>query len=345
MSKTNAPTTTTTTTTTTSKTTTNKSAATTKKNTKSVTANANATQTQSQTQSQTQTQAQTVQPQSQIVQATQTPPQPQVNSDYLLEIHTVQVQGFKGTLEAIKDLLHQCNIHFDKTGMKIKSVDGNHVALVHVRFDADNFDKYHCEREMSIGIDIGNTLKVLKNVTQNDTLQLFIRKDNLDEAGIRIQNADKGSIHEFFVKLLDIDDNDIDIPETDFTSIITMPSADLHSLFKLYKEFSTQVDIKSVGEQVFFKFDGDETRGTTCLQNNENGMVVQKCNIGDDDKKDEVVQAKFLSKYLVIFTKAYNLSNTVEILLKNNYPMVLKYAIADLGTLKFCLAPVVDKEN
>lgn len=260
--------------------------------------------------------------------------------DYILEVHTVQVQAFKGTLEAIKDLLNDCNIHFDSNGMKIKSIDGKHVALVHVRYDGKRFDKYYCERDLSIGINIANTLKVLKNVTQNDTLQLFVNRDNFDKAGIRIQNAEKGAVHEFFIKLMDLDDNDIDIPETEFSSIITMPSNDLHTLCKQYKEFSDKVDIKSVADKVIFSFEGDETNGQSILHNNENGLIVQKC--GDTDEEDEIVQAKFLLKYLVLFSKAYNLSNTVEIFLKNDYPMVLKYSIADLGTLKFCLAPMVE---
>jgi len=260
------------------------------------------------------------------------------SDEYVLEVHTVQVQAFKGTLEAIKDLLNECNIHFDSTGMKIKSIDGKHVALVHVRYNGDKFDRYYCERDLAIGINIANTLKVLKNVSQNDTLQLFVKRDNYDQAGIRIQNADKGVVHEFYIKLMDLDDNDIDIPETEFSSIITMPSNDLHTLCKQYKEFADKIDIKSVGDKVIFSFTGEDTNGQSIMHNHENGLIVQKC----DDNNDEIVQAKFLLRYLVLFSKAYNLSNTVEILLKNDYPMVLKYSIADLGTLKFCLAPLVE---
>lgn len=277
-----------------------------------------------------------------------------MSNDYVLEIHTVQVQGFKGMLEAIKELLNDCNIHFDQNGMKIKSIEGNHVVLVHVKYERANFDKYYCERALSIGINIGNVLKVLKNVGQNDTLQLFIKKNNLDELGIRIQNAEKGSIHEFYSRLMDIDDDDIEIPETKFSSVITMPSTDLHSMCKQYKEFAVHVDLKTVNDQVFFKFEGDETRGTSCLQNNENGLVVStngnstkgdSTNDQTTNNNDEVVQAKFLLKYLVMCTKAYSLSNTVEILLKNNYPMILKYSIADLGTLKYCIAPVAENNE
>ena len=264
------------------------------------------------------------------------------NPDYILEVHTVQVQGFKGTLEAIKDLLNECNIHFDKYGMKIKTIDGRHIALVHIRYDYDKFDFFYCERDLSIGVNIANLLKVLKNVGQNDTLQLFVKRDDYDRAGIRIQNAEKGAVHEFYIKLMDLDDNDIDIPETEFANIISMPSSDLHSLCKQYKEFATEIDIKSVGDKVIFSFTGQETTGKSILHNNENGLLVQKVDI-DGDGGDEIVQAKFILKYLVLFSKAYNLSNTVEIFLKNDYPMVLKYTIADLGTLKYCLAPMVEE--
>lgn len=179
----------------------------------------------------------------------------------------------------------------------------------------------------------------MKNVTQNDTLQLFVKRDDYDRAGIRIQNAEKGAVHEFYIKLMDLDDNDINIPETEFTSSISMPSSDLHSLCKQYKEFADTIEIKSFGDQVIFSFEGDETTGKSILHNNVNGLIVQK---GSDNDDDEIVQAKFILRYLELFSKAYNLSNTVEILLKNDYPMVLKYSIADLGTLKYCLAPMAE---
>ena len=264
------------------------------------------------------------------------------NPDYVLEVHTVQVQGFKGTLEAIKDLLNECNIHFDQHGMKIKTIDGKHIALVHIRYDAKKFDFYYCERDLSIGINIANTLKVLKNISQNDTLQLFVTRSDFDKAGIRIQNAEKGAVHEFYIKLMDLDDNDIDIPETEFTSIISMPSSDLHNLCKQYKEFATEIDIKSVGDQVIFSFTGDQTNGKSILNNNDNCLIVQKATESDINH-DEIIQARFMLKYLALFSKAYNLSNTVEIFLKNDYPIILKYSIADLGTLKYCLAPMADE--
>jgi hypothetical protein len=41
---------------------------------------------------------------------------------------------------------------------------------------------------------------------------------------------------------------------------------------------------------------------------------------------------------LLIFTKCTNLSNNVELYLKNNYPIILRYTIASLGEIKLCLS-------
>jgi len=40
-----------------------------------------------------------------------------------------------------------------------------------------------------------------------------------------------------------------------------------------------------------------------------------------------------------MFTKCTNLNNVVEVYLKNNFPIILKYSVASLGEIKLCLAP------
>jgi len=39
-----------------------------------------------------------------------------------------------------------------------------------------------------------------------------------------------------------------------------------------------------------------------------------------------------------MFTKCTNLYNMVEIYLKNNFPLILRYQVASLGEIKLCLA-------
>ena len=63
------------------------------------------------------------------------------------------------------------------------------------------------------------------------------------------------------------------------------------------------------------------------------------------ENKDDIIQGNFSLKYLVLFTKCTNLSNTVELYLKNDYPLIIKYTVASLGNIKLCLSPQVENST
>ena len=46
-----------------------------------------------------------------------------------------------------------------------------------------------------------------------------------------------------------------------------------------------------------------------------------------------------------MFTKATNLSKYIGIYLKNDFPMVIQYSIANLGELRFALSPRVSDDD
>ena len=56
------------------------------------------------------------------------------------------------------------------------------------------------------------------------------------------------------------------------------------------------------------------------------------------ENKNEIVQGIFSLKWLNIFTKCSNLSPLVILYLKNDYPLIIQYAVAALGVVKFVLS-------
>ena len=50
----------------------------------------------------------------------------------------------------------------------------------------------------------------------------------------------------------------------------------------------------------------------------------------------------FALKHLVLFSKCTNLCASIELYLKNDYPLIIEYMVASLGEIKLCLAPKVD---
>ena len=59
----------------------------------------------------------------------------------------------------------------------------------------------------------------------------------------------------------------------------------------------------------------------------------------------DVVRGTFSLKHLSLFTRCTNLCNTVELYLKNDYPLLVKYGIANLGRIFMALTPCIGGDN
>lgn len=250
-------------------------------------------------------------------------------SDHILEIKTVQATSFKILLEALKDLLTDTCIEFTQDGIKIIAMDTSHIVLVHMRLDADKFEYFHCEGVISIGINMLNLHKLIKTVHNNDTLTFFMTRDDINHIGIKIENSDKNSKSTYKLNLLDLDNPQISIDPTEFNNVITLPSADFQKICRDMSNVSELVEIKNVCNQLIFSCRGDFCSQETILADNSN----------KDHTTNGIVQGVFKLKYLVLFTKCTNLCNTIELYLKNDYPLIIKYSVASLGEIKLAIAP------
>lgn len=65
----------------------------------------------------------------------------------------------------------------------------------------------------------------------------------------------------------------------------------------------------------------------------------------DDGKGGDTVVLSFALRYLNLFNKAYNLSNSVRIQMASETPLVVEYEIDKLGSLKYYLAPKISDQQ
>jgi proliferating cell nuclear antigen len=257
----------------------------------------------------------------------------------ILELQTVQSNAIRILCEVLKETLNDVNIKFDSKGMKIMAMDGSHVALIHLRLHADRFEHYYCERTINAGLNMLNLYKLMKTVTNTDIVTLFISEDKEHELGIKIENADKNSCTIFSLKMLDIDDNELKIPDVELDSVITMPSNEFQRICRDMMNISESVTMTSTQNALVFTCDGDYARQETIIGEATHGLIFNKT----EKISGNEVSGNFSLKYINLFTKSTNLSNTLDIYMKKNYPLMLKYNVANLGEIMFCLAPKTEK--
>lgn len=242
-------------------------------------------------------------------------------------LKTVQAIAIKSLLEVLKDIINDVNVYFDSSGMKIVAFDVARVTLVHVKLNAENFEEYSCSKDVVLGINVSNTFKLLKSISNNDILSITNTDENLI---ITVSNSTKKSTSKFSIKLLDLNEDFLELPETSDDDIkeTMIPSIDFQKIIRDMSNIGSELLVKRVGNTVEFSCEGDFAEKQTIIEQ-------------ADDVGTEGATGTFSLKYLSMFTKATILCPIVQIIQNTDEtPIILKYTIANLGELKFYLAPL-----
>jgi proliferating cell nuclear antigen len=263
----------------------------------------------------------------------------------LFEIKTVQSGAFRTLIEALKEILTEANLEFDPQGIKIMAVDETHTVLVYMRLLSDKFETFYCPAKHVLGVNMIYFFKLIKTMGNNDSLTLYLPASNPNKLGIRMENSEKSTVTNYFLKLFDTDVEDIQIPSLNFTSIIHMPSTDLQKICRDMNALGEKLDVEitSSAADLIFKCIGDFAEQETIISEN-NGTSNMKVHKSSGNTA-EIVQGIFQLKHLVLFTKCTSLCPSIELYLKNDYPLILRYTVANLGEVKLVLAPMKNKQN
>ena len=80
----------------------------------------------------------------------------------VLTIKTVQIAPFRTLMIALKDILLETNITFQKDGIRIINMDKSHTILAHLFLQAENFEQYECKKDkIIIGVNMFHLFKLI----------------------------------------------------------------------------------------------------------------------------------------------------------------------------------------
>ena len=117
-----------------------------------------------------------------------------------------------------------------------------------------------------------------------------------------------------------------------------MPSTDFQKICRDFNALAEKLEITSSNSDLIFRCVGDFVDGETVIMSNNQGAIEVERNT------NEIVQGIFELKYLVLFTKCTSLCPSIELYLKNDFPLILRYTVANLGEVKLVLAPMKNKQ-
>jgi len=272
----------------------------------------------------------------------------------LLEVRTVQANVIKILSEALKDLGPDINLVFtkpkeeiDENGEKtmvggigaITMAMSNNV-LLHLKLDAVNFDYFECVKDKFVaGINTSLLFKVMKTMNNNDTITFFVNDDDENKLGIKFENKQNNFISTKKINLFDIDEYEIEIPPTKFNTVINMPSPFFNKIIRDLNSLGDVVEIKSIKKKLILTTVGETVGDEIEIGESDNGVTI----VTEDE--DLIFQGNYDLRYLSTFCKCTNLCANVDLFMKNDYPLVIRYFVASLGTIYLCLSSKTDASS
>jgi proliferating cell nuclear antigen PCNA len=297
----------------------------------------------------------------------------------ILKVVTEHSPPLKTLFEVLKDILTEVNIEFrsdqqskkeleangnkkgavkktnsedDRNCMKITAVDPTKTVLISLKLLGKNFTTFKCkQRKILAGVNMPYIYKsVFKTTNKLDIISFSLNHDNKNILKVDVETPDTGKSTEFDIKLLDLKQEKTIIPDITFEAIITIDSQEFCKLCRDMNANSNYIDIQCLPDEISFRCKGEggnrktiyQTNNSTNPEKEENNLVSIYHGSKESPTSPQIVQGVYELKNLVLFSKCATLSPQIEIFMKNNCPLVIKYTVATLGRLLVCISPITE---
>ncbi|GJN33588.1 hypothetical protein PR202_gb22207 [Eleusine coracana subsp. coracana] len=145
----------------------------------------------------------------------------------------------------------------------------------------------------------------------NDDIITIKADDGSDTVTFMFESPKQDKIADFEMKLMDIDSEHLGIPDSEYQAIVRMPSSE-------FMRISARTSVVASATQP------------------EEATIIEM---------QEPVSLTFALRYMNSFTKASSLSEQVTISLSSELPVVVEYKIAEMGYIRFYLAPKIEEDE
>jgi len=259
----------------------------------------------------------------------------------MFEARLTSATILKKILDAIKDLLNEGTFDCSDSGIQLQAMDNAHVSLVSLNLRSDGFDKFRCDRNLSMGMNLSSMAKILKCANNDDTVTIKAQ-DNADTVTFMFESQNHEKVSDYEMKLMNLDQEHLGIPETGYSCVVRMPSMEFARICRDLAQFSESMVICCTKEGVKFSASGDvgsaniKLAQTSSVDKEEEAVVIEM---------QEPVTLIFACRYLNSFTKATPLSDQVQLSMSEDVPLVVEYRIPDLGHIRYYLAPKIEDDE
>ena len=153
-------------------------------------------------------------------------------------------------------------------GISLQAMDGSHVALVSLNLSMEGFEHYRADTSMVLGINVALLAKVMKLADATDSITLSA-EDNPTHLKLCFENTKNERTTEFTMNLISLDVEHLAIPETEYSSVVSINSGEFTKICKELYSLNETLTINTNSDFVQFAVESEAGSGSIKIGANE----------------------------------------------------------------------------
>lgn len=240
---------------------------------------------------------------------------------------------FRNLLGAISSLIEEADINATPDGIKLRSMDPSHIAMVDFEWPRAAFDSYECSGSTKLRLSVSNLLKLLKRTKSDESVEI-VYDDSNKKLNITLKNK---ILRKFITPTLEPSTEEVPTPKVPFNARVKLTAASLRDIIDDAQAISDNVKLEVLPEKFVVRAAGELSSALIEMDKGSDAIL-------DIDVK-EPARATYNLNYLgEIIRAGSGASEITSLEFSTNMPIKVEFEMPQQGRLLYYLAPRIEAE-
>jgi hypothetical protein len=163
----------------------------------------------------------------------------------MFEVELSRIDTFRNLVKALSVIVDEGTFNIDEAQMKLLAMDPSHVAMVDFELPSEFFDKYTCDGENRLTLNIGEFLKFIDRVDKDENVKIRLDEEN---ARLTIHCKRGGHTRRFAMPILEPLDDEVPQPKIFFKASSRILTQSLRRAIRDSTLVSEHVKVEVAGD-------------------------------------------------------------------------------------------------
>jgi proliferating cell nuclear antigen len=246
------------------------------------------------------------------------------------------VELWKSVSSAIMTIVDEAHFEATPEGLKFRSMDPSHIALIDIEAPAAAFEKYDCPSVIKFGVRVSEFAKIIKRAGANDSIDLGIEDNWL------VIKTSGGYARNYKMRLIETAGSTTPLPKLAFDSKLVMAPSILDRILSDVTVVSDNLTIETTtttttnDKVALFSGKGDSGEAKVTIDERSGIENLHEISIGAASKAS--YSAEFISKIVKAIGAS---SQLVTMEYSSSKPLKMAFALPNAVKIEFFMAPRV----